>query len=154
MLPLFGIIYHSILFNRIPLVHSNYALNQFFHPPTIRNSILLLIHNVHNHNPDCLLCDPFPFGIKRFQFNSIQLWTSLIAQATLQLSQLIRALSQVALVLSIKWPNLLTLPLLHVYIYESWHSPVVVCMYQCMRAMLHASHVALLPHCYLYVSPI
>ena len=35
-----------------------------------------------------------------FHANSIQLWASLIAQETLQLSQLIRALSQVALVLS------------------------------------------------------
>ena len=43
MLPLFRIIYHSILFNHIPLLHSNYAVNQFFHPP--------LLINIHNHNP-------------------------------------------------------------------------------------------------------
>ena len=51
MLPLYGIIYHSMIFNHIPLVHSNYTVNQFFHPPTIHNSIMLLIHDIHKHNP-------------------------------------------------------------------------------------------------------
>ena len=57
MLPLFGIFYHSMLLNHIPFDHSNHVLNQFFHLSTIHNSIILLIHNVHNHKPShIILC--------------------------------------------------------------------------------------------------